>query len=1244
MNSNKLASSLSLRKLFLSALVAAPLVTLPVPLWAIPDVTSTNLTSNVGSATVITQVSGGGSSNTSITTPDRTVLTWNALGSAGSTIGTTDVLIFNLPTTSSAVLNNVTGGAATTIDGTISSNGRVYVLNPNGVTLSSTGTITAAGVALSTINDADYTFLTTGNLSFSSPATTPVSTAGTITVGQSGTVALAGNTATVGGAINAGTLTVTTLGATPAVTLTTGLAVGNAGNATVAGYGNLTITSGGGDVNLNSGASAVTISGGNLTVNTVGTTGGGAVTQGAGVIDIGGTSAPAGSLSITTKGSSTAGSVTLGNVEATGGKLLTASLNTGTTSLTVATGDVQLNTSTITSSAATALSVTATAGNITSGGSVSAAKVNLITSAAGKNITYAANGNVTFGTITNSGTGNVSLTGTGAVFSVPAITTGALVLGGGTLTQTGALTATTATIQASGNATLNSANDFTTLIVKNVSGNASITDLNGVILGNGTNVTGNLTLTATAGAIALGAAPADTVSIGGNLSLAATGLGGGITDATDKASVLGTLTLNAGAGNDVTLDGSTGNGVGLNSQYGKISLTNANTAKIFEATTMNIAAATAANFTAYSASNIINSGKIAVTGTLTIGAGTAAAPGSVALTYHNATVGSGNSIANLRVLTDTQLAGSATIGNYLASSLSWENEGGFSGLQIPLNIYSAGLPGNVTLTDANNTGISTAGVLALTGTLTLNQPTTTAAAGISLINVANQWGALTVTAAGDVAATASTPYTVNATLTEGTVAGKVASFTSGDALTIGSFTSGYTGAGGVTFTSAATKSISDSVGGIGIFGAVSFTGGSVSVTKAGHSFGGVTITTSGNGNATLVEGSTLKLATVNVGTGTLTATSSGGAVLQTAGITASSATVTAGSGNVTLDQTGNAITGAINATASGSFTYKSNSTGAVLGNITAGGNSTVDLSGGAALTITQGTGGVLNVFGNTSFVTNGAAVITLGNTGNRFGGLTLTTGTGAITLKENTTINLKSVTTSGAFTVTSETGNIIDSGSGTVTATGTTSLNAPNGSITLGLAGSDYVNVSLNTGGTASIVDGVSNIILGASNVAGALSVTNTAGNINQSGAIIVNGNATFIASAGTSSITLGNSFNQFGPIQFVAGTGSVLIDELTTMNLRAGSVASGQVTLNTGGNFITSGSGSSTFLGLTAPSLTINATGTITPGAGSLIVRNGLVVNSTAAKDLSALSLSGNLFSVAPTNQGTGTYTAPSP
>lgn len=73
---------------------------------------------------------------------------------------------FVVPNSRSATLNRVTGAAVSRIDGALSSNGQVFLLNPNGVVVGRNGSIDVAGFTASTLDISDREFLAGGDLRF----------------------------------------------------------------------------------------------------------------------------------------------------------------------------------------------------------------------------------------------------------------------------------------------------------------------------------------------------------------------------------------------------------------------------------------------------------------------------------------------------------------------------------------------------------------------------------------------------------------------------------------------------------------------------------------------------------------------------------------------------------------------------------------------------------------------------------------------------------------------------------------------------------------------------------------------------------------------------------------------------------------------------------------------------------------------------------------------------------------------
>ncbi len=110
----------------------------------------------------------------------RAVVNWNSFS-----VGAGAQVNFVQPGSDSAILNRVTGATPSSIAGQINARGQVFLVNPNGIEITPTGTVRAAGATLSTLDIADADFLS-GRLSFvGGGASATVSNRGSI-VGTSG--------------------------------------------------------------------------------------------------------------------------------------------------------------------------------------------------------------------------------------------------------------------------------------------------------------------------------------------------------------------------------------------------------------------------------------------------------------------------------------------------------------------------------------------------------------------------------------------------------------------------------------------------------------------------------------------------------------------------------------------------------------------------------------------------------------------------------------------------------------------------------------------------------------------------------------------------------------------------------------------------------------------------------------------------------------------------------------------------
>ncbi|HEY2050247.1 MAG TPA: MBG domain-containing protein [Caulobacteraceae bacterium] len=149
-----------------------------------------------GSATIGKPVGGGLTINQSTS---RAVIDWTSFS-----VGQSNRVTFVQPNAGSAILNRVTGGTTSTIAGSIVANGSVYLVNPNGIQITATGTInTGAGFVATTLDIANSDFMAGKTVFTGKGASGAVSNAGKIITGPVGFVALLGGSVSNSGLIYA---------------------------------------------------------------------------------------------------------------------------------------------------------------------------------------------------------------------------------------------------------------------------------------------------------------------------------------------------------------------------------------------------------------------------------------------------------------------------------------------------------------------------------------------------------------------------------------------------------------------------------------------------------------------------------------------------------------------------------------------------------------------------------------------------------------------------------------------------------------------------------------------------------------------------------------------------------------------------------------------------------------------------------------------------------------------------------
>ncbi|MBI2509904.1 MAG: filamentous hemagglutinin N-terminal domain-containing protein, partial [Betaproteobacteria bacterium] len=138
---------------------------------------------------------------------DKAIINWQSFS-----IGQPNSVVFAQPGANSVVLNRVVGNDPSSIFGSLSANGQVFLVNPHGVFFGPGSRVDVTGLVATTLNIRDGDFLS-GNYLFSrdalSPATAKVINEGRITAAPGGYVVLAGDYAANRGVVEARGGTVT---------------------------------------------------------------------------------------------------------------------------------------------------------------------------------------------------------------------------------------------------------------------------------------------------------------------------------------------------------------------------------------------------------------------------------------------------------------------------------------------------------------------------------------------------------------------------------------------------------------------------------------------------------------------------------------------------------------------------------------------------------------------------------------------------------------------------------------------------------------------------------------------------------------------------------------------------------------------------------------------------------------------------------------------------------------------------
>lgn len=169
-----------IQRLVLAALLPS-FAALPVPLSANPE----GAVVVSGAATFDTSVPGQLAIHQ---TSAVTMIDWGSFD-----IGADELTQFFQPDSTSTAFNRVNSGAITTIQGALKANGNVFVINPNGVLISSSGIIDVGGsIVVSTLDIDNNDFLNGGNNRFSGDSLTGVTNHGSIFAAAGDVILLGG--------------------------------------------------------------------------------------------------------------------------------------------------------------------------------------------------------------------------------------------------------------------------------------------------------------------------------------------------------------------------------------------------------------------------------------------------------------------------------------------------------------------------------------------------------------------------------------------------------------------------------------------------------------------------------------------------------------------------------------------------------------------------------------------------------------------------------------------------------------------------------------------------------------------------------------------------------------------------------------------------------------------------------------------------------------------------------------------
>lgn len=174
---------------------ALAIATALTPVWATAQDLPSGGTVVHGTATITTP-----NTNTMVINQgsDRAVVNWD-----GFSVGAGNRVDINQPNANSAILNRVTGDTTSQIHGQINANGRVFVVNPNGIFIGPTGSVNTGSFVASTLGIRTDDFVTGQTVFEGNGSSATVVNEGSIQVVTGGYAALIGGKVKNSGMIQA---------------------------------------------------------------------------------------------------------------------------------------------------------------------------------------------------------------------------------------------------------------------------------------------------------------------------------------------------------------------------------------------------------------------------------------------------------------------------------------------------------------------------------------------------------------------------------------------------------------------------------------------------------------------------------------------------------------------------------------------------------------------------------------------------------------------------------------------------------------------------------------------------------------------------------------------------------------------------------------------------------------------------------------------------------------------------------